>query len=107
MPKEFLRKNLSLIACFAGLGLGYALADRKHIALLMTPVVLAFQFMVFTFIQFGMPDTVLNKYSDEHVIPAYWWVDPDSEADLESAMENDEKLSGTEFKVRFDERFRP
>ena len=43
---EFLAfyKNFSLLACFAGLGLGYALAARKHILLLMVIPLLAGQF---------------------------------------------------------------
>ena len=43
---EFLAlyKNFSLLACFAGLGLGYALARRSHIQLLMVIPLLATQF---------------------------------------------------------------
>jgi len=49
---EFLAfyKNFSLLACFAGLGLGYALAARNRIPLLMVIPLLAVQFcfMMFT-----------------------------------------------------------
>ena len=43
---EFLSfyKNFSLLACFAGLGLGYALAGRRRIALLTTIPLLSWQF---------------------------------------------------------------
>jgi hypothetical protein len=43
---EFLAfyKNFSLLACFAGLGLGYALARRTHIPLLLVIPLLAWQF---------------------------------------------------------------
>ena len=44
---EFLAfyKNFSLLACFAGLGLGYALATRTRISLLLTIPLLAWQFV--------------------------------------------------------------
>ncbi len=43
---EFLAlyKNFSLVACFAGLGLGYALATRSHIPLVTVIPLLAWQF---------------------------------------------------------------
>src|SRR5262245_27853419 len=43
---EFLAfyKNFSLLACFAGLGLGYALARRPHIPLVLVIPLLAWQF---------------------------------------------------------------
>ena len=45
---EFLAfyKNFSLLACFAGLGLGYALASRSRIPLLLVPPLLAWQFVL-------------------------------------------------------------
>src|SRR5215469_13202175 len=44
---EFLAfyKNFSLLACFAGLGLGYALANRSRIPLLFVMPLLAWQFV--------------------------------------------------------------
>jgi len=44
---EFLAfyKNFSLLACFAGLGLGYALANRSRIPLLLVLPLLAWQFL--------------------------------------------------------------
>jgi microcin C transport system substrate-binding protein len=57
--------------------------------------------------KFGTPDTVLNKYSGELVTAAFWWIDPDSEADLEAALDSDDKLPDHPFKVIFDDEFRP
>jgi len=42
-PLFALYKNYTLLACFAGLGLGYALARRESIPLLFCGPVLAFQ----------------------------------------------------------------
>ena len=42
-PTFALYKNFSLLACFAGLGLGYALAERRHIPLVMTPLSFTWQ----------------------------------------------------------------
>ena len=44
---EFLAfyKNFSLLACFAGLGLGYALANRSRIPLILVAPLLAWQFL--------------------------------------------------------------
>ena len=47
-------KNLSLLACFAGLGLGYALAGRKHIALLFSIPVLCWEFLLMIGMRYGM-----------------------------------------------------
>jgi len=60
---EFLAfyKNFSLLACFAGLGLGYALATRTRISLLLTIPLLAWQF-VFMMMTRLAPDVF-------HVIP--------------------------------------
>src|SRR5215467_1841544 len=50
---EFLAfyKNFSLLACFAGLGLGYALAGRDRIPLLMVVPLLGAQFCFFLFVR--------------------------------------------------------
>jgi spermidine synthase len=50
---EFLAfyKNFSLLACFAGLGLGYALAARDRIPLLMVVPLLGAQFCFFLFVR--------------------------------------------------------
>jgi spermidine synthase len=47
-------KNFSLLACFAGLGLGYALAGRKHIPLLFTIPLLCWQFLLMIGMRYGM-----------------------------------------------------
>jgi spermidine synthase len=46
-------KNFSLLACFLGLGLGYALATRDRIPLVMVAPLLAWQFGFMTFVRFG------------------------------------------------------
>lgn len=55
--------------------------------------------------KFGTPDTVLNKYDGEFSAFGYWWIDPDSEADLADARENGEALPPKEYKIVFDELF--
>jgi hypothetical protein len=47
-------KNFSLLACFAGLGLGYALAARKHIALLFTIPMLCWEFLLMVGMRYGL-----------------------------------------------------
>ena len=47
-------KNFSLLACFAGLGLGYALAGRKQIPLLFTIPLLCWQFLLMIGMRYGM-----------------------------------------------------
>jgi hypothetical protein len=47
-------KNYSLLACFAGLGLGYALARRDAIPLAFSIAVLVFQFFVLLFLRYGI-----------------------------------------------------
>jgi microcin C transport system substrate-binding protein len=36
--------------------------------------------------KFGMPATVLSKFGDERSLLGYWWYDPDTVAELKSAM---------------------
>lgn len=55
--------------------------------------------------KFGRPDAVLGKYEDESAAVTYWWIDPDSEADLEAAMDAGEALPEVEYKNVFDEQF--
>jgi spermidine synthase len=45
-PLFALYKNFSLLACFAGLGFGYAISDRRHLPLIMTPLLLVWQIVV-------------------------------------------------------------
>jgi len=47
-------KNFSLIACFIGLGVGYALAGRERIPLLLVLPLLAWQFGFLTFTRYGL-----------------------------------------------------
>lgn len=49
-------KNLSLLSCFAGLGLGYALADRRRIPLGLVIPLLGWQFALMLALRFGMGD---------------------------------------------------
>jgi positive regulator of sigma E activity len=48
-------KNFSLLCCFAGLGLGYALADRHRIPLGLTIPLLGWQFGLMIVLRFSMP----------------------------------------------------
>jgi SAM-dependent methyltransferase len=49
-------KNVSLLSCFLGLGLGYALADRRRIPLGMVIPLLGWQFGLMLALRFGMGD---------------------------------------------------
>ncbi|MBZ5498461.1 MAG: hypothetical protein LAP85_18840 [Acidobacteriia bacterium] len=48
-------KNLSLLACFAGLGLGYALAGRDRIPLVFAAPLLSLQMGLLIFLRYGLP----------------------------------------------------
>ncbi len=49
-------KNFGLLACFAGLGIGYAMArDREGVPLCLTIPLFAWQFAFLTFLRYGMP----------------------------------------------------
>jgi spermidine synthase len=54
-------KNFSLLCCFAGLGLGYALADRRRIPLETVIPLLAWQFGLMIGLRFGMADWRLQS----------------------------------------------
>jgi SAM-dependent methyltransferase len=47
-------KNFSLLACFIGLGIGYALASRNRIPMALVLPCLAWQFGFMTFLRYGM-----------------------------------------------------
>jgi len=47
-------KNFSLLSCFAGLGLGYALAHRQRIPLICTMPLLTWQLFFMTALRFGL-----------------------------------------------------
>ena len=55
-------KNFSLLACFAGLGLGYALSNRGSIPLILVAPLVAFQVGIFTLMRdgLGLTTDVLN-----------------------------------------------
>lgn len=55
--------------------------------------------------KFGMPDSVLNMYGDEDSAYTYWWLDPDSEADLAESKQTGHRLPSKPFKIIFDELF--
>lgn len=52
-------KNFSLLACFAGLGLGYAVASRKRIPLVLTIPLLCWQFALMIAMRYSMTEAQL------------------------------------------------
>jgi spermidine synthase len=49
-------KNFSLLACFAGLGIGYAMAkSREGVPLALSVPLFAWQFVLLTFLRYGLP----------------------------------------------------
>lgn len=57
--------------------------------------------------KFGMPPTVLGKYSDEAGAFSYWWFDEDQAADLDYAMKNGDAMPRKPAVVHFDQAFKP
>jgi microcin C transport system substrate-binding protein len=55
--------------------------------------------------KFGNPGTVLSKYGTESSAYWYWWLDEDSLADLEDAMDNTQPLPRKASEVYFDKMF--
>ncbi len=51
-------KNLGLLSCFAGLGLGYALAERDRVPLVFTGPLVAFQMLLLLGLRYGMPGAI-------------------------------------------------
>lgn len=64
---EFLAfyKNFSLLACFAGLGLGYALAARNRIPLLLVVPLLAAQFCFVLFVRMNVHELRASPFSEQ------------------------------------------
>ena len=64
---EFLAfyKNFSLLACFAGLGLGYALAARTRIPLLMVVPLLAAQFCFILLVRMAPKGLGVNPFREQ------------------------------------------
>jgi spermidine synthase len=58
-------KNFSLLACFAGLGLGYALASRSRIPLLLVLPLLAVQFCFILIVQASPLDLTVNPFREQ------------------------------------------
>lgn len=59
-------KNLSLLACFAGLGLGYAMGRRDRVPLFLTLPLLAWQFLFMIGIRYGM---TYEQFHSLYVLP--------------------------------------
>jgi len=55
--------------------------------------------------KFGTPETVLSKFGDETSAYWYWWIDADSRADLQDAMQDNLPLPPKESSIRFDDIF--
>ena len=55
--------------------------------------------------KFGTPETVLSKYGDETSAYWYWWIDADSQADLQDAIKDNLPLPPKEAAIRFDDVF--
>lgn len=74
---EFLAfyKNFSLLACFAGLGLGYALANRSRIPLLFVMPLLAWQFVFMMVLRLNPVMIQVIPFREELTmgIPASGW----------------------------------
>jgi hypothetical protein len=54
-------KNFSLLCCFAGLGLGYAMANSKRIPLTFTVPLFAWQFVLMLGMRYGMSEEQLRS----------------------------------------------
>jgi microcin C transport system substrate-binding protein len=52
--------------------------------------------------KFGMPDTVLSRYSDEEAVLTYWWYDNDKAQELHAAKRNNAFLPSVTMEVDFD-----
>jgi len=98
---EFLAfyKNFSLLACFAGLGLGYALANRSRIPLLFVMPLLAWQFVFMMVLRLNPVMIQVIPFREELTmgIPASGWAMKSLFLYILSAA----PLSGTAQAVRF------
>jgi spermidine synthase len=59
-------KNLSLLSCFAGLGLGYALARDKRVPLFLTVPLFCWQFILMLGMRYGMKS---DQFRSLYVLP--------------------------------------
>ena len=55
--------------------------------------------------KFGVPDTVLNKYSDERSARSYWWFEEDNNEDLKQAIKKNKSLPRYDATIKFDEKY--
>jgi microcin C transport system substrate-binding protein len=56
--------------------------------------------------KFGMPDTVLSRYSNEEAVLSYWWFDPDKDEELREAQKRNAFLPIVPVEVDFDQKFK-
>jgi microcin C transport system substrate-binding protein len=56
--------------------------------------------------KFGMPATILSKYSDERSLISYWWYDQDSAAELRAAVKSGAALPHKPEEIEFDSSFK-
>lgn len=56
-------KNLSLLSCFVGLGIGYSLASSRHLPLFFVLPLLALQMGLLRFLRFGMGEEKVRSLS--------------------------------------------
>jgi hypothetical protein len=54
-------KNLSLLSCFAGLGLGYSLGTRNRVPLFLTLPLLCWQFLFMVAMRYGLSETQIQS----------------------------------------------
>ena len=52
--------------------------------------------------KFGMPASVLSRFSNEECILSYWWYDEDRAQELDAAMKNHTCLPAVPLEVDFD-----
>jgi len=59
-------KNLSLLSCFVGLGLGYALGRRDRVPLFLTAPLLCWQFLFMTSMRYGLSSA---QFQSLYILP--------------------------------------
>lgn len=56
--------------------------------------------------KFGMPDTILSRYSNEEAVLSYWWFDADKDEELRDAQKRNAFLPKVPVEVDFDKKFK-
>jgi microcin C transport system substrate-binding protein len=56
--------------------------------------------------KFGMPDTILSRYSNEEAVLSYWWFDADKDEELRDAQKRNAFLPKVPVEVDFDQKFK-